>query len=58
LRLFLKKAMVLPKKTAANISATRYYHKTSSKTRGAAKPQVAEQTSSLLQFGFTMQPLP
>jgi hypothetical protein len=58
LRLFLKKAMVLPKKTAANTSATRDYHKTSSKARGAAKPQVAEQTSSLLQFGFTTQPLP
>jgi hypothetical protein len=58
LRLFLKKAMVQPKKTAANTSATRHYHKTSSKTRGAAKPQVAEQTSSLLQFGFTTQPLP
>ena len=50
--------MVLPKKTAAKTSATRDYHRTSSIARGAAKPQAAEQTSSLLQFGFTTKPKP
>ena len=58
MRLFLKKAMVKPKKTAANTSAPRDYHRTSSILRGPAKTQPAEQTSSLLQFGFTTKPKP
>ena len=46
LRLFLKKAMVLPK-TDAKKSAKRDYHKTSGITRGEAKPKPAVQSSSL-----------
>ena len=53
LRLFLKKAMVLPK-TAGG--AKRGYVKTSGITRGDAKPKPAVQSSNLERFGFWTKP--
>ena len=49
MRLFLKKAMVLP-----TLVAKRDYVKTSSRTRGDAKPKPVVQSSNLEQFWFKM----